>query len=81
MSMKTLNITEAKAHLSAVIESVVENGEEFLIGRAGKPVAKIIPYTPDAKKGRLGLFKGKIKIAPDFDTWPDDVAQSLGLIS
>lgn len=79
--MKIINISEAKAQLSAVIERVVEKGEVFLIGRAGKPVAKIIPYTPDAQKGRLGLFKGKIKIEKDFDTWPDDVARALGISS
>lgn len=74
-----LNISEAKAQLSAVIERVVSKGEEILIGKAGKPVAKIIRYEPARKNKRLGLFSGKIKISKDFDEWPEDLAEPLGL--
>lgn len=77
--MELMNISEAKAKLSSVIERVVTGGEEILIGKAGKPVAKIIRYEPARKNRRLGLFSGKIKISPDFDEWPDDVAESLGI--
>lgn len=78
--MELLNITQAKAQLSSVIERVTTKGEEFIIGKAGKPVAKIIPYQPAQKKRRLGFLKGQIKIADDFDTWPDDIAKALGII-
>jgi prevent-host-death family protein len=77
--MELLNISEAKAKLSSVIERVVNGGEEFLIGKAGKPVAKIVRYEPARKNRRLGLFAGKIKIRHDFDEWPDDVASALGI--
>ena len=77
--MEMLNISEAKSKLSAVIEKVVTTGQEFLIGRSGKPVAKIIRYEPARKNCRLGLFKGQIKMKKDWDTWPDDFAVSLGI--
>lgn len=77
--MEMFNISEAKAQLSAVIERV-SKGEEILIGKAGKPVAKIVRYEPARRNQRLGCFKGKIKIAKDFDEWPEDIARVLGII-
>lgn len=77
--MKMLNISQAKAQLSSVIEQVLTKGEAFLIGKAGKPVAKIIRYEPARKNNRLGFFAGKIKIAKNFDEWPNDMSESLGL--
>ena len=74
-----LNISEAKAQLSSVIEQVVTRGEEFLIGRAGKPVARIVRYEAARKNRRVGLYKGKIHVASDFDEWPEDVARALGM--
>lgn len=78
-SMQFLNISEAKAKLSSVIERVVKKGEEFLIGRSGKPVAKIIRYEPARENHRLGLFEGKITISKDFDEWPEDLAHIFGI--
>ena len=78
--MELLNITQAKAQLSSVIERVTTKGEEFIIGKAGKPVAKIIPYVPVRKERKFGFLKGPIEIAEDFDTWPDDIARHLGII-
>lgn len=77
--MELLNISDAKARLSSVIERVVTRGEEFLIGRAGKPVAKIIRYEPARKNHRVGLFAGKIRLSKKFDEWPDDMARTLGI--
>jgi prevent-host-death family protein len=74
-----LNISEAKAKLSSVIERVVSKGEEFLIGRAGKPVAKIIRYEPARRPRHLGVLKGKIKLSKDWEAWPEDLARSLGI--
>ena len=74
-----LNISEAKAQLSAVLERV-SKGEDILIGKAGKPVAKIVRYEPARRNKRLGCFKGKIKVADDFDEWPEDIAKALGMI-
>ena len=68
------NISEAKATLSKLIEQVV-NGQEVIIGKAGKPVAKLVPYTQDTSPRKLGAgqWKGKIRMADDFDDLPDDV--------
>lgn len=73
------NISEAKAQLSSIIEKVVSRGAEVIIGKAGKPVAKLVRYDPTKKNKRLGLMKSKIKISRDFDKWPDDIAESLGM--
>ncbi|MCB0015518.1 MAG: type II toxin-antitoxin system prevent-host-death family antitoxin, partial [Anaerolineales bacterium] len=51
--MVITNISEAKATLSKLIEQVL-NGEEVIIGKAGKPVAKLVPYTQDTSPRTLG---------------------------
>jgi len=60
-----VNIHEAKTHLSKLIERVAA-GEEIVISKAGKPVAKLVPI-PQKKRLRLGMWKGKIWMSPDFD--------------
>ena len=72
--MVITNISEAKATLSKLIEQVL-NGQEVIIGKAGKPVAKIVPYTQDTSPRKLGAgqWQGKIWMADDFDDLPDDV--------
>ena len=77
--MEILTITEAKAQLSAVVEKVI-NGEEVVLGKAGKPVAKVVPYIPAQQNRRLGLFKGQIQMSKDFDEWPEEEAKSFGLV-
>ena len=67
MSLEVTNIHEAKTHLSRLIERVTE-GEEIIIAKAGKPVAKLVPYKESARPNRKpGSMKGKIWIGPDFD--------------
>lgn len=63
--MIEVNIHEAKTHLSRLLLKVAE-GEEVIIARAGRPIAKILPIGP-ATQRRLGSEKGKIWIADDFD--------------
>ena len=75
----TLNVTEAKAKFSDVVERAVR-GEEIIVTKAGKPVVKIVRYEPAKAHRRLGLFAGQIEIAEDFDEWPDDVAREFGII-
>ena len=68
----TLNVHEAKTHLSKLLERV-EAGEEVIIARAGRPVARLIPFAQRWKR-TLGLDAGAGFIAPDFDApLPDDV--------
>jgi prevent-host-death family protein len=78
--MHITNITEAKAQFSALIEKVLA-GEEIIIGKAGKPVAKLVRYERHEESRQPGALKGKIKIADDFDELPDDVASAFGIIT
>jgi prevent-host-death family protein len=65
--MQITNIHEAKTHLSKLVERVVA-GEEIIIGKAGKPVARLVPYKePKSPRLKPGSMKGKIKILPGFD--------------
>jgi len=64
--MKTYNVHAAKTHLSRLIEEAAA-GEEVVIARAGKPVARLLPFEERAEPRRPGLMKGKIWIADDFD--------------
>ncbi|MBN1947464.1 MAG: type II toxin-antitoxin system Phd/YefM family antitoxin [Bradymonadales bacterium] len=72
-------ITEAKAQLSALIERV-QQGEEVIIHKAGKPVAVLIAYGGYSEKRVPGALRGQIEIAPDFDELPPDIAESFGMI-
>ncbi len=66
------NIHEAKTHFSKLVERAAA-GEEIIIGKAGKPVARLVPYQEAPPKRKPGSMKGKIRMAPDFDELPDDV--------
>ena len=70
--MDTVNIHEAKTQLSRLIERVCA-GEEIIIARGGKPVARLAPLE-QRRPRRLGLLKGKIWVAKDFNApLPDDL--------
>ncbi len=71
-------ITEAKAHFSALIEQV-QRGEEIVIKKAGVPVAVIRPYQAQNSERLPGALAGKIKISPDFDELPPDLAKAFGM--
>ena len=71
-SRKTINVHEARTHLSKLLARV-EAGEELIIARAGQPVARLIPFARPGKR-TLGLDAGRGFIAPDFDgPLPEDV--------
>jgi prevent-host-death family protein len=76
--MQIANITEAKAQLSALIEKVLA-GEEIIIGKAGKPVARLVKFENYRQARQPGALKGEIKISNDFDELPDDLAQAFGM--
>lgn len=65
--METVNVYEAKTHLSKLLERV-ERGETIVIARAGTPVAVLSPYVDPAQQPRVaGRYEGKIWMSDDFD--------------
>ena len=67
----TVNIHEAKTHLSRIVDEVAA-GAEVIIAKAGKPMARLIPLEAGLQRKRLGLLKGKVKVPDDFNTPLDD---------
>jgi prevent-host-death family protein len=65
-----VNIAEAKTRLSELVEKAA-SGEEIVIARDHKPVAKLVPVRPHAPRVP-GSAQGQVWIAPDFDEIPDD---------
>lgn len=67
--MKTVNMHEAKTHLSRLVEQAA-NGEPFVIARAGKPLVKVVAIDaePARKPRQFGFMTGQIKVPDDFDT-------------
>lgn len=66
--MKTVNIHEAKTHLSRLVEGAAK-GEPFVIAKAGKPMVKVVALTAPGprEQKRLGFMKGQIRVPRDFD--------------
>ncbi|GAA1719202.1 type II toxin-antitoxin system prevent-host-death family antitoxin [Isoptericola hypogeus] len=70
--MKTVNVHEAKTHLSKLLAEV-EAGGEFTIARAGKPVARVVSVDEKSKPRRqLGALRGQFTMPDDFDHWAQD---------
>jgi prevent-host-death family protein len=76
--MRTVNIHEAKTHLSRLIEGAAK-GEPFVIAKAGKPLVKVVPLdapvTGEAR--RLGFMTGQIAVPDDFDRMGADEIEHL----
>lgn len=58
--------------MSKLIESALQ-GEEVIIGKAGKPMVRLIPYKVTKKPRKPGVWAGKITIADDFDKLPEEL--------
>ena len=69
VSERIVNIYEAKTNLSKLLKRV-EQGEEIVIGRAGRPVARLCAYQPRRAPRVPGRLAGKITMAPDFSDTP-----------
>lgn len=79
--MDTINIHEAKTHLSRLVEKAAK-GEAFIIAKAGKPMVKVVPLDPPETKPiqRIGFLEGQGTIPDDFDTmFDDEIAEMFGL--
>jgi prevent-host-death family protein len=66
-----VNVYEAKTQLSALLTQV-EKGEDVIIARHGRPVAKIIPFTDKPIRRQPGYWKGKVWMADDFDEMDEE---------
>lgn len=75
--MRTVNVHEAKTHLSRLL-AAVEAGEEVVIARAGRPVARLVGTDPTARPRReLGPLRGRFTMPDDFDHWAQDEVAAL----
>ena len=77
MATRQVNVHAAKTHLSRLLEEV-EAGEEVVLARAGRPVARLVPYKPGKEPRRPGLWRGRVQMAPDFDSTPDELIEAFG---
>ena len=68
---------DARLELHRVLDRV-EAGEEIIIGRAGRPVALLIPYTRSRTPRRPGAWHGKVRIGDDFDELPPHILDAFG---
>jgi prevent-host-death family protein len=64
--MKVINVQEAKTHLSRLMDAAAA-GEEVILGKHGKPMARLSSFTALTQPRRLGGREGEIRIAADFD--------------
>ena len=77
--MTQINIHEAKTQLSMLVEKVAQ-GEPFIIAKAGKPMAKVIPFVAtENKTKRVGFLSGQIEVPEDFDRMgQDEITEMFG---
>ena len=79
--MAEVGMHEAKSNLSKLVERV-EAGEEIVITRRGTPAARLVPERRGGGFASLaGAWRGRMRMAKDFDELPDDLAESLGMRS
>ena len=77
--MKSVNIHAAKTHLSALVEEAAA-GEEIIIAKAGKPVARLVALEKPAFRRALGVLKGRIHASDDFDApLPPEILKGFGI--
>ena len=76
--MRTVNMHEAKTHLSRLVREAVR-GEPFIIARAGKPLVRVTAVRAEAaaKKSRVGFLDGQIRVPDDFDTMCADEIRAM----
>ena len=70
----SINIHAAKTHLSRLVDRAAA-GEEIVIARAGKPVARLVAYAPTVEDRVLGTWRGRVWLAPDFDATEDEIIE------
>jgi len=76
--MEIVNIHQAKKHLSRLVDRVASSGG-FIIARAGKPIAKVVPLSAidAANANRLGFMAGQLRVPADFDRMGENEIKTL----
>ncbi|MER9298095.1 type II toxin-antitoxin system prevent-host-death family antitoxin [Mesorhizobium sp. M0621] len=76
--MQTVNIHNAKANLSRLVDQAAK-GEPFIIARAGKPLVKVVPIDQpaSAQARRIGFMAGQFSVPDDFDRMGDGEVEQL----
>jgi len=75
---RTVNLYEAKTHLSQLVDRAA-SGEEVVIAKAGRPVAKLVPLAPGNRPRRPGVWKGRLRVAKNFDApLPKELLDAFG---
>lgn len=70
------NIQEAKTHLSRLVE-MAASGEEIIIAKAGKPMARLVPYVIERQPRKGGFFRGNIQESPDCWETDDELIAAM----
>ena len=74
--MKQVNVNEAATPLSDLLDQV-ERGEDVVIARAGRPVARLVPLGSAREPRRPGVMRGKIRLEDGFDETPVGVVDAF----
>ena len=71
-----VNVHEAKTNLSRLLERVAA-GEEVIIGKAGRPVARLVPYVQTPERRTPGRWRDRLRVSADFDVTPGDIVAAF----
>ena len=74
--MMIVNIHDAKTHFSRFVDRAAA-GEEIIIAKAGRPMARLVPYVTTSAPRRPGRWAGRVTIAPDFDATPASLVEAF----
>jgi prevent-host-death family protein len=74
--MRTVDIHAAKAHLSRLVEDAAA-GEEIIIAKSGKPIARLCPLAEPKRRRKLGILDGKLRVPNNFDELYEDEIREL----
>ena len=78
--MEIADVHDAESQLSKFIERALQ-GEDVVIAKSGTPVVRLTPIQADTSPRLGGQWKGRVKMADDFDSLPDDLAEAFGMNS
>jgi len=73
---ESVNVYEAKTHLSQLLDRAAR-GEEIVIARAGRPVARLVPLAESPAQRLPGGWRGKVTLAADFDELPEELGAAF----